>query len=94
MSTKTKIENSPINQLGKVAGQAGLILMTAAVTLGMVELPDHTNSKIILPTQPSFAFAGENEEANNPARREEEESAPHFISYSEVQRTAARSGKQ
>jgi hypothetical protein len=93
MSAKTKIGNSTIDQLGKVAGQAGLILMTAAVTVGMLELPDHTNSKIVLPNQPAFAFAGENEE-NNPVRREREESAPHFISYSEVQRTASRSGKQ
>lgn len=93
MSTKTKITDSPIDQLGKIAGQAGLILMTAAVTLGMLELPDHTNAKIVLPSQPAFAFAGDNEE-NNPVRREREESAPHFISYSEVQRTASRSGKQ
>lgn len=79
--------------MGKIAGQAGLILMTAAVTLGMLEMPDHTNSKIVLPNQPAFAFAGDNQE-NNPVRREREESAPHFISYSEVQRTASRSGKQ
>jgi hypothetical protein len=94
MSTKTKSSKMPLDQLGEIAAQAGLILMTAAVTLGMLELPDHTNGKIILPGQPSFAFAGDNEEANNPIRREREESAPHFISYSEVQRTPSRSGRQ
>jgi hypothetical protein len=94
MSAKIKIKDSPVDQLGKIAGQAGLILMTAAVTLGMLELPDHTNTKIVLPNQPAFAFANNNAEANNPIRREREESAPHFISYSETQRTASRSGKQ
>ena len=93
MSTKTKSSKRPLDQLGEIASQAGLILMTAAVTLGMLELPEHSNAKIALPNQPSFAFAGENEEANNPIRREREESAPHFISYSEVQRTAPRSGR-
>jgi len=93
MSNKNK-NNQTLDKLNEVASQAGLVLMTAAVTLGMLELPDHTNSKIILPAQPSFAFAGENEEANNPIRREREESAPHYISYSEVQRTASRSGRQ
>jgi hypothetical protein len=92
--SKTKIENSTIDQLGKIAGQAGLILMTAAVTLGMLDLPDHPAAKIILPNQPAFVFAADNEEANNPVRREREESAPHYISYSESQRTASRSGKQ
>jgi hypothetical protein len=94
MSTKTKISDSTVDQLGKIAGQAGLILMTAAVTLGMVELPDRPNAKVVLPNQPAFAFADENDEANNPIRREREESAPHFISYSEIQRTPSRSGRQ
>jgi hypothetical protein len=60
----------------------------------MLEMPDHPNGKIVLPNQPSFVLAGENEEANNPIRREREDTAPHYISYSEVQRTAARSGRQ
>ncbi len=93
MSTKTKNSKLPVNHLGELAGQAGIIIMTAAVTLGMLEAPDHNTSKIILPNQPAFVFA-ENGEENNPVRREREDTVPHFISYSEVQRTAPRSGRQ
>lgn len=94
MSIKTKNTKSPLNQVLAVAQQAGLVLMTAAVTLGMLELPDHPNSRIVLPNQPALTFAGENEEANNPLRREREESAPHYISYNVAQRTPGRSGRQ
>lgn len=76
-----------------VAQQSGTVLMAAAVTLGMLELPDHQGSKIVVPNQPAIAFAGEKNNENNPVRREREESAPHFISYSEIQRTPSRSGK-
>ena len=93
MSNKTK-NNSTLDKVNEVAAQAGLVLMTAAVTLGMLEMPEHPNSKVIMPNQPSFAFAGENEKTDNPIRREREESAPHYVSYSEVQRTASRSGRQ
>lgn len=93
MSNKTKT-NATLDKVTEVASQAGLVLMTAAVTLGMLEMPDHPNSKIIMPNQPSFVLAGENEEANNAIRREREDTVPHYISYSEVQRTAARSGRQ
>ena len=95
MSTKTKkkTDKMPIDQLSEVAQQAGLILMSAAMTIGMLESPDHGATKIVLPVQPAMALAGENAENNNVIRREREETAPHFISYSEVQRTPARSGK-
>ena len=69
------------------------MLMTAAAVTGMIELPNHTNSRIIVPSQMAFAAASENEELNNPLRREREESAPHYISYSVNQRTPSRSGK-
>lgn len=96
MSTKTKKKTNtlPIDQLSEIAQQAGVVLMTAAVTLGMLELPEHGNSRIVLPNQPVLATAGENEGSrDNAIRREREETAPHFVSYSEVQRTASRSGK-
>lgn len=93
MSIKTKSSKLPIDQLAEVAQQAGLILMTAAVTLGMLELPEHGNSRIVLPNQPAMVFAGENQDNNNPLRREREETAPHYISYSINQRTPARSGR-
>lgn len=73
--------------------QAGLILMAAAATVGMVELPEHPNSKVALTAQPVFVNAGENTTDVNPIRREREETSPHFISYSVTQRTAGRTGK-
>lgn len=73
--------------------QIGTALMASAVTVGMLELPGHTNSKVIIPSQPAFVFAEENNTDNNQLRREREETAPHFISYSETQRTASRSGR-
>lgn len=83
--------------MGQVAQQAGLLLMTAAVTLGMVEVPEQS-SKIVIPNQPSFALshtnAGENNDPNNALRREREESGPHYTSYNITQRTPGRTGKR
>ena len=91
---KTNKENTATDKITEIAQQAGVILMSAAVTMGMLELPDHQNSKIVLPNQPALEVAGEHtNETNNPIRREREEAAPHFISYSEVQRTPSRSGR-
>lgn len=93
MSTKTKNSKTTSTQINDLAMQAGLVLMTAAATLGMLELPEHPN-KVIVPSQPSFAVATDaTENAPNPLRREREETAPHFISYSTFQRTPGRTGK-
>jgi hypothetical protein len=97
MSTKIKTIKTPTEQLTKLSQQAGLLLMTAAVTMGMIELPEHANNKVILPTQPTFAFATNNTgefDPNNPVRREREETGPHYISYSIAQRTPGRTGKR
>ncbi len=67
--------------------------MTAAATLGMLELPEHPNSRIVLTSQPVFAMTTQNTHQNNPIRREREETSPHYISYSVVERTVARTGK-
>lgn len=74
--------------------QAGLVLMTAAATIGMVELPEHPN-KVVVPNQPVFAVASDtyNNERDNPLRREREETAPHYISYNTSQRTPGRTGR-
>ena len=93
LQNKNIIESSA-DHLTAIAGQAGLMLMTLATITGMVELPNHPNSRIIVPGQVSFAAANINEALNNPLRREREESAPHYISYSVNQRTPSRSGKQ
>jgi len=89
MSNKTKM-----NHLSDTARQASYILMAGAATLGMLELPDHLGSRITVPAQPAFAWANSNDlQPGNSIRRESEEVAPHYISYSVTQRTPARSKK-
>ncbi|MDB5164497.1 MAG: hypothetical protein JWL89_123 [Candidatus Saccharibacteria bacterium] len=93
MSTKTKNDKANIN-LTELAQQAGIVLMTVAATVGLLELPEHPNARIVVPNQPSLVAVGVNNEGgNNPLRREREETAPHHISYSEIQRTPGRTGK-
>ena len=93
MLKKSKQIKTPVEKLAEVAQQGGMMLMALAVTVGMLELPNHPNNRVIAPSQTSFALAIENGEENNPVRREREETAPHFINYSVIQRTPARSGK-
>jgi hypothetical protein len=94
MSVKTKTITTPEKALA-LAQQAGIILMTAAVTLGMTETSNRTNARIIVPNQPSFAMATEQDEQNNNVlRRESEESEKSYVSYSVTQRTPARSGRR
>jgi hypothetical protein len=97
MSTKTKNTKTTSEQLSGAAQQLGLVLMTAAVTLGMAELPEHPNSKVIVPNQPAFAFAhnqGGEAHNDNTLRREREENGPHYVSYNITQRTPGRTGKR
>lgn len=84
----------------EAAKNTGIVLMTLAATLGMVELPDHPNSKIVVNAQPVFAFATNNVTTENTAteskssqRREREEAGPHYVSYSAAQRTPGRTGR-
>jgi hypothetical protein len=91
MSNKTKISKS--TQIAELSRQAGILLMSAAVTMGMLEMPDRA-SRIVLPTQPVFAWANQNEQGNqNTLRRSSEETEQHYISYSVAQRTPSRSGR-
>ncbi len=71
-----------------------MLLMSAAVTVGMLELPDRAN-KIIVPNQPAFAWANENQQPTdqNTLRRASEETEQHYVSYSVAQRTPSRSGR-
>ena len=94
MSNKTKTVN-PIENINEVAKQAGVILMTAAATVGMVA-PDHFKNRVAtVPGQPIFASVenDQNGDQNNTLRREREETGPHYISYSVTQRTPGRTGK-
>ncbi|HET7059808.1 MAG TPA: hypothetical protein VFH99_00600 [Candidatus Saccharimonadales bacterium] len=90
--SKTNKTKLPSTALHEAAQRIGLVIMSGALTLSVLSLPDDAK-RIILPTQPLPAWAGESSNANNPIRREREETTPHFISYSEVQRTASRSGR-
>ena len=76
----------------ETAQQLGIVLMTAATLMGVVEVPEHGN-RVNMLVQPTFAFAAEHSENGSTLRREREESAPHYISYENTQRTPARSGK-
>jgi hypothetical protein len=80
--------------LAEAAQQAGVALMTAAVTLGMVEVPEH-EKRAVLPMQPAFAFVNPVEDGGQGTqlRRERDEVHPQHISYGINQRTPARSGK-
>lgn len=91
MSDKTK-NNKTLDQIAAVTQTAGLLMMTAAVTLGMVEVPHH-REKAVLTHQPAFASVSNFEHGENPLRREKEEHNPHHMSYSSFQRTASRTGK-
>lgn len=94
MPTKTKNTKTTAEKLGAAALQGGIVLMAAAATLGMLELPDRSNNRIVVPNQPAFAMATQGGNLNNPLQREREEVSPHYISYSVVQRTAGRTGRR
>jgi len=92
MSTKTKTVQNTLDQLADVAQHIGLVMMTTAATISMLELPDRMG-KVVVPSQPTLAFAGVRSESPNPLRREKEEVEQHYISYSVAQRTPGRTGK-
>lgn len=93
MSKNKKLSTTANSSFNQLAEQLGMALMTAATVTGMLELPNHLNNRVVLPGQPSFVMA-ENDEFNNPVRREKEEVAPHFTSYSAAQRTPSRASKR
>jgi len=92
MSIKNK-KPSNTQRLRNLGTQAGVMLMAAATTVGLMDMQEHQNMKVIVPNQPNFAFAVENNDLSNPILREREESAPHYISYDVAQRTPSRHGK-
>jgi hypothetical protein len=91
MSTKTK--TNPSEVVGQIAQHVGLVLMTAAATVSMLDLPDKPKVPVTVSNSPAFAPIAQNIENTNPLRREREESAPHYISYNINQRTPSRAGK-
>jgi hypothetical protein len=94
MAKNTNTQNA-LNQIQDAATNAGLLLMTAAATVGMMEIPEHPN-KIAITNVPVFSLpsaAVEQGAQANRLRTEREETGPHYISYSVAQRTPGRSGK-
>lgn len=95
MAQKTK-NKSASKQIQDIASNAGLLLMTAAATTLMLEVPDHPNARAVLAPQPVFANPpGQITEhgSESTMRREREETGPHYVSYSVAQRTPGRTGR-
>ena len=92
MSNKTKNEKSALT---KISSQIGIVLMSVATTFGMVEINNHAKAQILVPARAVFASENQiTQNSNNSSiLRDREEIAPHFISYSETQRTPSRSGR-
>ncbi|MFI5271395.1 MAG: hypothetical protein ACHQT9_05145 [Candidatus Saccharimonadales bacterium] len=92
--SNVKNKNQTITQkVASLSAQAGIIMMAAAATAGVMDMNDHQKIKVIVPNQPIFAYETENTETNNPVRSQREETAPHFISYNVSQRTPGRHGR-
>lgn len=92
----SKIEKIEINIAGKaqeIATRAGFLLMATAATIGLVELPEHFNTRVVAPGMPAVMLVAEQTGEHGPQRREREETGPHYISYSVTQRTPGRSGR-
>jgi len=94
--SKNKKNPTPVDKITEAATRSGFMLMAAAATLGMLELPEHPDKRAIVPTQPVFSEVAptgqEQGQTDNTMRREREEVAPHYMSYSVAQRTQSRSG--
>jgi hypothetical protein len=91
MSEKQK---TSIDKLTEAGQNLGLILMTAAVTSGLIDMPHSPDKRVILTSRPVFApEAASSGESPNQLRRERDEVGPHYISYNINQRTPGRSGK-
>jgi hypothetical protein len=94
VSAKTK-KQTKTQKISQIAAKAGLIIMAGAATIGMLDMPNLIG-RLAVPSQPVFAWANSNlkqEENSNSMLRERDDITPHYISYSEVQRTSSRSGR-
>jgi hypothetical protein len=95
MATKTKKQDSAADAISQIATNTGVLLMTAATTLGLVDVPNLPDKRAIVPIRPLFSFenATAEQEQGIQLRREREETGPHYISYGISQRTPGRTGK-
>jgi len=93
--SKTNIEDTIIEQVKDLASNAAVIAMAAAAVIGMTELTDRQDIKIV--AQPAYAFAGDTSGINpavqdNSVRKEEVAHRP--TSYGTTMRSEAISGKR
>lgn len=92
MSAKTN--KTATDYMTDVALQGGIVLMTAAATLGLVELPHDPDKRAIVPTNhPAFAVAQDaahNQGGGPEIRRERDEVHPHSQGYGVNHRTPSR----
>jgi hypothetical protein len=93
VTSKIETLETNIDKAQEFAAQFGFLLMAAAATVGMMELPEHFNSRVATPGQPTLALVAERGADQNAQRREREETGPHYVSYSVSQRTPGRSGR-
>jgi hypothetical protein len=90
MASKTK--KSAMDNFSESFKAAGVVMMAAAVTLGLVELPQEEDKRrAVVPARPAFELAANSyQQGSDPLRREREESGPHYISYGITQRSPGR----
>lgn len=88
MQTTAELPVININQSMK---HMGMIMMTLAATVGMVELPEQHAKAVTAPQ--AIVFATETPDSSHTQRREREESGPHYVSYSAAMRTPGRTGR-
>ena len=94
MSNQNKNAQPLTDTIQTLGRNIGILLMTGAATVGMLELPDHPN-RVALTPQPVFAVINDNNEMNNPLRRErEEETADYTLTYNISQRSPSTAGKK
>lgn len=93
MIKNKKFLKQSLENLAEAGKHVGIVIMTAAAVTGMLELPNHQDTKVTLLNQPVLAFAGNGAASDNPLRREKEstETSSVQISYNTTQRTPARS---
>lgn len=67
--------------------------MAVATAVSGLDIHNHSKAQAVLLNRPVTVFQEENNNDQNSVRRERDETAPHYISYSETQRTPSRSSR-
>ncbi|HUA13637.1 MAG TPA: hypothetical protein VL989_04000 [Candidatus Sulfotelmatobacter sp.] len=95
MSNKTKIEKTTLEKMSQLSTQLGVLLMSVATTVGMIEINNHVKTQVLTPARAVVSSENQVEENYNSSNlvKDRDDVAPHFISYSETQRTPSRSGR-